>query len=401
VWFKPLPAGDAATNFHPQKYEGKTVLTWWQGRILGIGFGHGRDEIYSTSYRPIGAVHAGNGYDADLHEFRLTPEGTAWIDAFDPVAVDLASMGGARRGVVTDCVIQEIDVETGLVMWEWHALGHIPLRDAYSHMPHTGSYYWDYVHINSIDPRRPGRLLVSSRNTWTVFDVDLHTGGIIWRLGGKHSTFKRGPGTHFYWQHDASWQPGGLISVFDNGSYPPEEKQSRGPILDPDTHTKKVSLVQAFVNPNQTRLADSQGSLLRLADGNWLMGYGGLAYFTEYSNSGRVLFDASLGLNVQSFRTYAARWSGRPRTRPAIAAQTTRSAGGMIVEASWNGATTVRAWRVLAGSSPTSLRAITTAPRRGFETTIPIRTSARYVAVAALGASGRTLATSTTTTPSS
>jgi hypothetical protein len=29
--------------------------------------------------------------------------------------------------VLTDSVVQQIDIKTGLVMWEWHALGHIPL----------------------------------------------------------------------------------------------------------------------------------------------------------------------------------------------------------------------------------------------------------------------------------
>ena len=53
VWFQPLPAGESATNFQVQQYEGKPVLTWWQGRILEVGFGQGEDEIYNTSYQPI------------------------------------------------------------------------------------------------------------------------------------------------------------------------------------------------------------------------------------------------------------------------------------------------------------------------------------------------------------
>ena len=65
-------------------------------------------------------------------------------------------------------------------------------------------------------------MLLSARNTWTLYDVDIHSGAIRWRLGGAHSSFKLGPGTRFYWQHDAELQPGGLISVFDNGSDPAE-----------------------------------------------------------------------------------------------------------------------------------------------------------------------------------
>jgi len=397
IWFHPTPPGDASTNFHPQTYDGQTVLTWWQGRILSLGFGQGVDEIYSSSYQPLAQVAAGNGYHADLHQFTITPQGTAWIDAFDPVEMNLTSMGGVSNAVVNDSIVQEIDIKTGLVMWEWHAFGHIPLRDSYAPMPHT-TLNWDYVHVNSIDPGTHGDVLLSARNTWTVYDVDIHTGAFIWRIGGKYPSFKRGPGTVFHWQHDARWQPGGLVSVFDNGSSPAEEKQSRGLLLDPNTTTHTVTLVKQFVNPNATLLASSQGDLLNLPGGNWLMGYGGLPNFTEYNASGQVLFDATLGPNVQDFRTFLAPWSAQPKTAPAIAAQSAGS-GQLTVEASWNGATTVASWQVLAGTSATSLAPVTSAPRSGFETTITVHTSDPYVAVAALDSAGKTLATSAAISP--
>ncbi|HZL55105.1 MAG TPA: arylsulfotransferase family protein [Solirubrobacteraceae bacterium] len=396
VWFHALPPGESATNFEPQTYGGHTVLTWWQGRILKLGFGQGSDVIYSTSYRPIRRVRAGNGYSADLHQFTLTPQGTAWLDAFDPVELDLTSLGGSAHAVVNDSIVQEVDVKTGLVMWEWHALGHIPLRDSEAPMPHT-SGNWDYVHVNSIDPG-PDGLLLSARNTWTIYNVDMHTGAFIWRIGGKYPGFKRGPGTSFYWQHDARWQPGGLVSIFDNGSSPPHEKQSRGLVLRPDTATHTVTLVKQFTNPNSTLLASSQGDMLNLPGGNWLMGYGGLPNFTEYDPSGHVLFDATLGTNVQDFRTFVAPWSAQPPTVPQVAAQSA-GAGQVTVEASWNGATTVSAWKVLAGAGASSLSAVATVPKAGFETTTTIHTTEPEVAVAALDSSGRTLASSPTVAP--
>ncbi|MGA2470866.1 MAG: arylsulfotransferase family protein [Solirubrobacteraceae bacterium] len=399
IWFHPLPADESATNFQVQQYEGQPVLTWWQGRVLQLGFGQGEDEIYNTSYQPVAVVKAGNGYQADLHEVLLTPQGTAWIDAFDPVEMNLSKMRGSAHAVVSDGIVQEIDIKTGLVMWEWHAFGHIPLHDSHSPMPHT-SNPWDYVHINSIDPGNSDDLLLSSRNTWALYDVSLHSGAIIWRLGGDYSSFKRGPGTKFYWQHDAAWQPNGEISVFDNGSSPPEEKQSRGLLLAPDLATRTVSLVEQFTNPTKTLLASSQGDLVNLGDGNWLMGYGGLPNFTEYNSAGAVLFDATLGLDVQDFRTYLDPWTGRPTTAPSIAAQA-GSGGSVTVEASWNGATSVASWELLAGSAPTSLTAIKTVPETGFETTITATVTAPYVAVVALDSGGQTLGTSSAITPSS
>jgi len=168
-------------------------------------------------------------------------------------------------------------------------------------------------------------------------------------------------------------------------------------VLDPNTQTRQVTLVKQFTNPNATLLASSQGDLVSLPGGNWLMGYGGLPNFTEYSDAGAVLLDATLGPRVQNFRTFLAPWQGEPKTAPAVAAQA--GPGATTVEASWNGATDVASWKVLAGSSPSSLAPVTTAPRSGFETTIHAPTSAPYVAVAALDAAGATLATSRAIAP--
>jgi len=404
VWFHPVPKDDSATNFQVQQYEGKPVLTWWQGRILEVGFGQGEDEIYNTSYQHIATIYAGNGYHADLHVIKITPQGTAWIDVFDPIHMNLSSAGGESNGVLTDSVVEEVDIKTGLVMWEWHALGHISLSESNNPAP-KASYPWDYVHINSISPGpesgagtgadQPGQVLLSSRNTWTLYDVNMHTGSIDWRLGGSHSTLKLGGGTRFYWQHDSEWQPGGLISVFDNGSDPPKEKQSRGLLLDPNTSNHTVTLLKQFTNPTKTLLASSQGNLLNLAtgentSGNWLMGYGGLPNFTEYDPSGHVLLDGTLGKNVQSFRTYIDPWSGQAPGAPSVAVS------GSSVAVSWNGATNVASWQVLGGASATALAPVAKAAKAGFQTTISVPAGSAYVAVQALDSSGAVLATSAT-----
>ena len=111
---------------------GRPVLTWWQGTISHHGFGLGEGEIYSSAYRPIATVRAGNGLAADLHELQLTPRGSALITAWKPLYCDLARDGGRARAAVYDTVFQEIDIKTGLV----HAtsgtpLEHVPLSDSY------------------------------------------------------------------------------------------------------------------------------------------------------------------------------------------------------------------------------------------------------------------------------
>ena len=391
IWFHPLPAGESATNFQVQQYDGQPVLTWWQGHILEVGFGEGEDVIYNNAYQRVAIVRAGNGYHADLHEIRLGAAGTAWFDIFDPIRSNLSHYGGVAAGVLEDSIVQEVDVKTGLVMWEWHALGHIPIGDSYNGVPKS-SYPFDYLHINSVDPGPSGDVLVSARNTWTIYDIDEHSGAFRFEIGPR-STLRQDPGTRFYWQHDAEWQPGGLISVFDNGSDPPKEKQSRGLLLHPDFSGHTVTLVKAFVNPTKTLLASSQGNTLSLPGGNWLLGYGGLPNFTEFDGAGHVLYDATLGKNVQDFRTYLAPWQGQPTTVPAVAVA--RSGAGLTVHVSWNGATGVASWQVLAGPFG-ALAPVVTVPKQGFETAIQVGSTGPDVAVRALSASGAVLGTSAT-----
>ncbi|HEV7585703.1 MAG TPA: arylsulfotransferase family protein [Solirubrobacteraceae bacterium] len=397
VWSHPLAAEQEATNFGVQRYRGRPVLVWWQGRIIQAGFGLGEDVIYDSSYRQVASVRAGNGYAADLHVIRLTPHGTAWIDAFAPVEEDLTAVHGASRAVLTDSVVQEIDVATGLVMWEWHALGHLPLEESQSPLA-THGYPWDYAHVNSVDPGPSGDILISARGTWALYDVDIHSGGVRWRLGGSRSSFKLGPGVAFYWQHDARFQGAERISLFDNGSEPPKEKQSRGLVLSLSAKTHSVSLASQYVNPKRTLLSNSQGSMSELAGGNWLLGYGRLPDFTEFGPDGRVLFDATLGSGVQDFSVGLSQWVGHPLTRPSVLARR-RARDRVEVRVSWNGATEVRSWRVLAGRAPQELSAVATVPRSGFETAIAARASDPYLAVQALDRSGRVIAVSAVARP--
>jgi hypothetical protein len=394
VWFHPLAPKLTATNFQVQQYEGHPALTWWQGHVLQVGFGEGEDEIYNTAYQHVATVRAGNGYHADLHEIRLTPQGTAWIDIFDPIHMNLSSVHGVAQGIIEDSVVQEVDVKTGLVMWEWHALGHVPIGDSYN-PPQRSQYPWDYIHVNSVDPGSAGDVLLSARNTWAIYDVDVRSGAIRWRIGGHNGSFHLGPGARFYWQHDAEFQPNGEISVFDNGSTPPKERQSRGLVLALDPGRRAVTLVKAYANPAKTLLAESQGNTLSLPGGNWLLGYGRLPNFSEFDAAGRMLLDGTLGKNVQNFRTYLAPWSAQAPGAPAIAARS-GGAGTTSVAISWNGATSVASWRVLEGSSESALTTVASGPKIGFETTVNVPATGGFVAAQALDSSGAVIGTSPT-----
>src|SRR5688500_1453514 len=95
VWFHDLPGVRKAFDFRVQTFEGRPVLTWWQGRVRsGHGFGEG--VIVDRSYRRVATVRAGNAEPSDLHEFVLTPQGTALITVYERVPWDLRSVGLGR-----------------------------------------------------------------------------------------------------------------------------------------------------------------------------------------------------------------------------------------------------------------------------------------------------------------
>ena len=227
VWFKPVPGQDWASDFRVQSYRGAPVLTWWQGNV-NAGVGNGQDEIYNTHYSQIAVVRGANGLASDLHEFQLTAAGTALLTAYYPVLIDASSVKhGPKRAIVLDSVVQEIDIPTGLVLFQWDSLDHVPLTESESAFPAGTRHPYDYFHVNSIQQDTDGNLIVSGRNTWAAYKIDHTTGAVIWRLGGKRSSFRMGPGTRFAFQHDVRVHPGNLVTVFDDGAGPPIEIVSK------------------------------------------------------------------------------------------------------------------------------------------------------------------------------
>jgi hypothetical protein len=394
LWFKALPRYTSATNFQVQEYAGRKVLTWWQGNISVHGFGEGEDVIADGGYDEITRVRAGNGHRSDLHEFQLTPQGTALVTSYFPVLCNLSSIGGSSYAGVTDGVFQEIDVRTGLVMYEWTSLDHVALSESYSSPRRSDARYpYDFFHINSLAVTRDGSLLISARNTWAVYELNAASGLIKWRLGGKHSSFTGASGTRTAWQHDPRELPDGSISVFDNGSSPTVHSQSRGIVVRLDPQSGTVSVVGQLTH-QPALVAESQGNMQELANGDWFLGWGQEPFFSEVSPTGQQLFAAHFPVHEQSYRSFRLSWTGAPHHPPALAFQA--GAGGGTAYASWNGATQVAPWRVLAGASAKALHPIATTARTGFETAIavPAGTVGPILAVQALDGAAGVLGTS-------
>jgi hypothetical protein len=393
VWFHPLPPHVLAYDFRTQSYRGRRVLTWWQGHVKdGLGDGHG--VIADSSYRIIARVRTAPPYRADLHEFQLSPHATAFFTIFHPVRRDLSAVGGPANARVLDSIVQEVDVKTGRALFTWHSLDHVPVTESYKPMPKGSSEPFDYFHVNSIQEEPNGHLLVSARRTNAIYEIDRRTGAVRWRLGGKRSDFRMGPGTEFVGQHLARRQRDGTISLFDNQGPPATGHQSRGLVLRIDRRHGTARVEHQYTHPSGA-YSVGQGSAQVLPNGDVFFGWGGSSpYFSEYARGGRLLFDGRFAAgDYVTYRAYRFPWRGRPLERPRVAVTPTPG-DGMVVYASWNGATGVARWQVLGGRRPDQLTPLRSRRRADFETAIDVRARRPFVAVRAIGRSGRVLGAS-------
>ena len=398
VWFDQLRPPVYALNFRQQRFAGRNVLTWWQGTVTVQAWGDGEGVIADPRYRTIRTVRAGNGYPTDVHEFTLTSAGDALVTVYSPIKVHVPGTPANQLTEMLDAIVQEIDVRTGLVVWEWHAYGHIPLAASYA-TPQNSSDF-DAFHVNSIEAEPGNRLLISARDTSAVYLVNRANGHIDWTLGGKRSSFTLRPGARFWFQHDARMLSPNRVSMFDDEAGPPlKAPSSRALILALDLRHRTARVTRQFHRPGTTS-AQSEGSVQRLPNGNTFVGFGSTEFFSEFSPSGALAFDASLPTDDGSYREYSFPWTATPTTKPDIAARKQTTGSGVDVYASWNGATTVARWQVLGGADAASLIPLTSAACHGFETHIALSTAPAVIAVKALDGRGRVLAESRKVNPS-
>jgi len=392
VWFRQLTPPTVAANLRLQRYRGKTVMTWWQGTVTPAAFGLGTAILADSSYRTVATVRAGNGYPMDLHELELTPEGDALFTIYSPVMVHLPGTPAGTLSPLLDAIVQQVDIATGLVVWEFHALGNIPISESYV-TPKDSPAVFDLYHFNAMQ-EIPGGVLISARNTSAIYRVQRAGSRIVWTLGGEKSDFKLGPGARFFWQHDPRALSGDRITMFDDGAGPPKNHPySRGIVLKLDQKKRTAKLVSEYARDNTTS-AQSEGSVQVKPDGNVFVGYGSEGFMSEFSPAGKLVFDAAMPVDDGSYRAFRHPWVATPPTKPVAAARLAPT-GGVAVYASWNGATEVARWQVLAGADAGSLAVAAAVPRSGFETRVDLPGApAALYAVRALDAKGRTLSTS-------
>ncbi|OMP88710.1 hypothetical protein BK809_0005431 [Diplodia seriata] len=427
-----------ATNFQAARWKGEDILFSFEGdHNPGYGHGHGHTTILNKHYETIRELRAGNHKLTDKHEFHIIGEKTGLIQIYQPVPRDLTPWGGSEEQQwIVNAIIQELDIETGELLFEWASLDHVspdeavlPLNPGQAGSGYNSSDAWDYFHINSVDKDAAGNYLISARDACSIHKISGATGEILWRLDGKNSSFALGPNATFCFQHHARFLPNStdddaddpsieFISLYDNAAHGTEHgggsevhtaPQSSGKILRLNTTAWTAELVHGFYPPPGTDLlSKSQGSTQVLPNGNVVVNWGSEGALTEYLPDGEPIFhtyfdSGALGVGVQNYRGFRYNWTGLPSEDPALVVLEENGEGdGTKVYVSWNGDTETETWRFfeVGGVRGVKRGLLGEARREGFETVLRLPgRKVKGVVADAVGRDGRVLRTTSLATP--
>jgi arylsulfotransferase ASST len=400
VWFNPVGTKQLAGNLRVQSYRGKPVLTYWQGLISSVGeTTSGQFNVLDQHYKKIATIKGQDGWVLSEHDFVISG-GDAWVTAYKDVQMDLSPYGGLTNGTLSDSAVQEYDLKTGKLVKTWDALAHIPLTQSQSHPAPVPGIAWDAYHINSIQLTGGGSFLTSFRNTWAAYLVN-SAGNVQWTLSGnqKISNYKLPSNAQFQFQHDVQLLPGNQVSLFNDaccgiqgpGKFAPPIGPSKALVLKLNNANHTGTLVSSYSRGNKF-FAAFLGSTQVLSNGNVAISWGSQPLFSEVSKTGKVLLDAAWPNPNVNYRVYVQKWTGTPSFAPNGAVRT--SHGKATVYASWDGATQVASWRVLAGKDANHLATVATKAKNGFETAIALTSSFKKYKVQALDAKGHVLRSS-------
>ncbi|KAJ5226910.1 uncharacterized protein N7469_006916 [Penicillium citrinum] len=373
-------------NFHVTKYQEKDVIQAFQGTIdSSHGEGFGQHVILNQNYEHVVTSTAENHRISSIHEFNVIDGKTALIEVFDTIPANLTAFGGnSSQKWLGNGIFQEIDISTGKLLFEWNALNHldpedtlVPLGSTESNSGLTSAKAWDYLHINSIDKNENGDYLLSSRHFSTIFKINGTDGSIIWRLGGKHPSFKQIDNWTFGFQHHARWHPElskpgtEVFSFFDNSGDGTItfNNVSRALVIEVNHHDHTARILRKATAPYELQ-AQSQGNAQLLSDGRIFVNWGSAGAFTEFNSKNEITYHAFIEQDAVSYRGFVSNWTGTPAEAPALVAVKT-SPNQVKLHVSWNGDTETTAWKFFYAQSEndTNKRSlIGQVQRKSFET---------------------------------
>ncbi|CAK7895534.1 hypothetical protein CAAN1_10S00166 [[Candida] anglica] len=392
-----------ATNFQKGRVNGSDVLFSFEGsHNPGYGHGHGHITFLDQNYETIKELRAGNHRILDKHEFHIVNETSGLIQIYHPTPRDLSDFGAKPdQQWIVDSKFQELDIETGKVLFEWSSLDHVSPNESVLSVSegHAGAGYnssdaWDYFHINSVDKDEAGDYLLSARNAAALYKIDGTTGEVIWKLGGlpgvSSTDFESGRNLTFSFQHHARFievnKDSAVISFYDNSAQGSEDKNgkvvsyspySSGKIIEVNTKTWEAKLLFNAIPPlGYNLLSKSQGSTQVLPSGNVLVGWGSEGALTEYNSKAEAIFHAfvdsgDLGVAAENYRAFKFNWVGIPNESIAVYSEFSRGRDTSVY-VSWNGDTETKLWKFFTKDAAGQETFIGKADKDGFETKLTI-----------------------------
>jgi hypothetical protein len=315
LWQRSAGKGNLVADFRTQIYQGHKVITWWEGSDQG-GHGAGAAYIANSHYKVIKKIELPAPYSADIHEFRLTPDGRALFTCYHEITHDMSSIGGPKSAQMNDALAFVVDVSTGKVLKKWDALAHIPLTNTRARVPLPGQTSYDPYHINSVALDPQGNLLLSFRNLSAIYDTNYRTGAIQWVLGGAHPTLTAGPGVEFSFQHDAEFISPTTVQFFNdnaagmndpNKPYQLVQGLSSVEQVKIDATHHRATLVHNWTHPDRL-VAIAMGNAQKLPNGHTFVGWGTAPRISEFDANGKLVYDASLP--GPTYRAFLDTWPG-------------------------------------------------------------------------------------------
>ncbi|KAJ9631942.1 hypothetical protein H2203_000343 [Taxawa tesnikishii (nom. ined.)] len=404
VWSGAGSSGPkTAHNPHVCQYRGEDHLCYFQGE-QHQGFARGHGVIMDKNYRIVKTVESsGAGASADMHEFRMTPYSnstTALVTVYQPRMYDLTTNSRfnikSGMGWIVEGVFQEVEIDTGNVVFEWRSTDHLDPSLSYTFPGTTDTSGnglhedtpWDYFHINSIDKNSEGDYLISARHMAAIYKLSGVDGHIMWEMG-HHARWISENGTHT------------LLRFYDNASngYNRTDAFSHGYIISINHIDNTATMIAQYGAPEQSGgiLSGSQGNMQLLPNGNVHIGWGEHAYFTEHTPDGQAVMYGKLAdraSNVMVYRSNKYNWTATPLTKPALwtYSRSKQRRSGTVFYVSWNGATEVRSWNFYTSQNATGpFTFVGNVIKTGFETRMVTTNHTEWAFAEAMDANGNAL----------
>ncbi|KAL4977294.1 ASST-domain-containing protein [Aspergillus desertorum] len=397
IFLGPYEAANSAAGAIP----GLGMLTGCTYGIQQNGYCRGHGVIMDSHYHIVKTVVPGGGMAAsDMHEFKLINNGqTALMTVYQQRQFDM-SIWNIKGGMgwLMESVFQEIDVESGKVLFEWRSLDHVDPSVSYTYPGHTDTSGtgleprspWDYFHINSVDKNADGDYIISSRHTCAIYKISGRDGSIIWTLHGANPTFEN-INFSFSQQHDARWLSENsthtLLSLYNNGfnGFNRTHEYSSGMVILIDHVNKTARQLHDYAPQNNDMISSSQGNMQVLPNGNVFIGWGNNAYVSEHDKEGNLLLWGYIDKGkIMNYRAQKFQWEGNPTDIPALWTYSKSRDD--------SASTALYHWQFYGSNNSTgNYTLLGKTPKDGFETTYLVPGFYRYTYAEALDAKGKVL----------